>query len=161
VVRRDASRDARLPDVGIGVCRVEVVDVAAELILKLCALAPPEEVRLVEADEAADPGALAGRRAKVHVARPLLLHAEDDVHVALVTYGARLGRRHRGLEEVQVRDVLVAAQQVVPVEHLPGRENDLLPDARFVGEVVAFDVNAVDDGRARLLDLPPEIHHAH
>src|SRR5690606_25697750 len=109
--QRPLDRRVREADVG-------VVDVTAEQALDRPSLALAEEVRLVEPDEAADPGALPHRRAEVHVAGALLLHREDDVHVTLLLLRrADVGRRHGRLEEAQVADALPAPDEEVPVEH--------------------------------------------
>src|SRR5204863_1367795 len=84
VVHADRRRDARLAHGGIGVRDVEIVDVLSELPLEPAALALPEQIRLVEPEEAADAGALSHRRAEVDVAGPLLGNLEHDVDVALI-----------------------------------------------------------------------------
>ena len=67
----------------------------------------------------------------------LLLHAEDDVDVALVVRRLRVRRRQRRLEEAEVADALVAADQRVAAEHVARHDEDLVPDARLRRDVVA------------------------
>ena len=85
-----------------------------ELPLEPAPLALAEEVRLLQPEEAADAGALPQRRAEVDVAGAPLLDPEDDVDVDAVLGRLDVGRRHRLLEEAQVGDVLVRADQRVP-----------------------------------------------
>src|SRR5438552_3333239 len=61
VEQRDGARDPALADGRVGVAQREVVDVLAELPLELAALSAAEEVRLLQPQEAADPGALPQR----------------------------------------------------------------------------------------------------
>ena len=146
---------------GIAVREAEVVDVLAELPVQRALLAHAEQVRLIEADEAADARALPHRRAEVHVPGALLLHVEDDVDVALVVRRLRVRRGKRRLEEAQVADALVAAHQRVAAEHVARHDEDLVPDARLRRDVVAEDLDAVHDRRRLLVDLPPQIHGRH
>jgi hypothetical protein len=126
VICGETARDARLSDVRVAVSQVEIVDVSTELPLQLRAFAAAEQVGLIEADESAEAGSLPHRGAEVDVARSLLFHVEDDVDVALIAARPRFRRRHRRLEEIEVADVLIAANQIVAIEDLTGREDDLL-----------------------------------
>jgi len=58
VVHADRGGECGIPAGGIGERDVEIIDVLAELPLEPAALALSEQVRLVEAEEAADPRAL-------------------------------------------------------------------------------------------------------
>src|SRR5439155_7394877 len=116
VIRREAPRNSRLANIGIAVRCAEIVDEASELPLQLRPFAASQKIRLIEPDEAAKSSPLPHRCTEVDVARSLFLDVEDDVDVALVATGTRLRRWHRRLEEVEISDVLVAADQVVAVE---------------------------------------------
>ena len=98
------------------------------------------------------------RRAEVDASGALLLHPEDDVDVALIIRGLRVGRRQRRLEEIQILNVLIAADQPVLVEHVARKDHELLANAGFVRVVVAEDLDPVHRGRRLLVDLPAEIH---
>src|SRR5262249_51500789 len=116
VIRRHRSRDVRLLDPGIRIGEAEILDVLAELPLERAALALAEQVRLIEADEAADARSLAHGRAEVHVARALLLHVEDQVDVALLVGRVVVRRRHVLLEEAEVGDVSEALNELFLIE---------------------------------------------
>ena len=58
IVEGNRARDVRLADSRIGVAEAEVADVLSELPLQRSALALAEQVRLVEAEESAEAGAL-------------------------------------------------------------------------------------------------------
>src|SRR5262249_34116464 len=79
VIQVDRTRDRRVFDARIRVRHVEIVDVLPVLPLQRRALAEAKQVRLLEADESPETGALSHRRAEAHLARLLLLHLEDDV----------------------------------------------------------------------------------
>ena len=147
VIRREASRNSRLANIGIAIGGAEIVDEAPELPLQLRPFAASQKIRLIEPDKAAKSSALPHRCTEVDVARSLFLDVEDDVDVALVATGTRLRRGHRRLEEVEISDVLVAADQVVAVEDLTRGKYDLLTNARLMGVVVPGDLDSVDDGR--------------
>src|SRR5882762_9360241 len=91
VVNVEGSRNAGLPNRGIGVADGEVADILPELPLKVALLPLAEQVRLVEPEKPAHPGALPDRGAEIDVAGMLLGHAEDHVHVTLIVGGARVG----------------------------------------------------------------------
>src|SRR3989441_12299630 len=118
IVDVEGSRDAGLANRGIGVGDGEVADVLADLPLEVALLPLAEQVRLVEPQKPAYPGALPHRRTEVDVARMLLGHAEDHVHVTLIVGRARVGERQGLLEEAQVRDVLVPPDERVLAEHV-------------------------------------------
>ena len=141
----------------VAVGEVEVVDVAPELPLHLSPLAAAKKVRLIQSDEPAQAGALAHGSTEVDVAGPLFLHVEHNVHIALLATRACLRGSHRRLEEIQVADVLVAADQIIAVEQLARGEDDLLPDARLVGVIVADDLDSVHDRGRSLVDLPAQV----
>src|SRR4029079_8883210 len=126
MVGGDRARHVRLLDERIGVAQAEILDVFPELPIQRTALALAEEVRLVEADEAADAISLSDRRAEVDVAGALFLDVEDDVDVALVVHLARVRRRHVLLEEAEVGDVAVAVDQALLVEYI-ARNDEQLP----------------------------------
>src|SRR5437016_5852089 len=83
-VPRYRRRDARFAHRRIGEGDVEVVDVLAELPLEPAPLPLPEQIGLVEAEEAADARPLPHRGAEVDVAGALLGDAEHHVDVALL-----------------------------------------------------------------------------
>ena len=87
------------------------------------------------------------------------LDVKHDVDVALVVGLRRLRRGQRLIEEPQVGDVLVRAQQRVLAEHVSGEQHDLIADHPLVGDVVADDLDLVDDRRLALVDHPAEIDH--
>ena len=60
----------------------------------------------------------------------------------------------RLLEEPQVGDVLVGADQPLPAEEIAREHDDRLPDHPLVGHVVAHDLDLVDRGRRALADVP-------
>jgi hypothetical protein len=157
VIRAHGSRDTTLLDGRVRVRQVEVIDVAAELPLQRALLAEAEEVRLLESDEAADTSPLPDRRSEIHAPGPFLLHAKDDVDVSPLVCLAGVWRRQRRVEESEVRDVVIAANQQVLVEHVTRQHEDLLANARLGRDVVAEDLDAVHDCRLPLLDVPPEI----
>src|SRR5882724_13230819 len=107
IEERDGARDAALADGRIGVAQREVVDVLAELPLELAALAPAEQVRLLQSKEPTDSGALPQRSAEVDVARPALLDPEGDVDVDPVGRWLDVGIGERLLEESLIGDVLL------------------------------------------------------
>src|SRR2546422_7612996 len=149
----------RSADRRVAVGEVEVVEVLADLPLEAAALPLPEQVRLVQAEEAAHPGALPYRGAEVDVARALLRHTEDHVDIALVVGRTRVGERQRLLEEPQVRDVLVRADQRRLPEHVARDQLDGLSDHALVRHAVAGDLDLVHDGRLPLGDRPPQVDH--
>src|SRR2546422_4410022 len=83
--------------------------------------------------------ALPHRRTEVDVPRAFLRDPEDDIYISLVVRRARVRERHRLLEEPQIGDVLVGANQGVLAEHVAREQDDRLPDHAFVGDVVAGD----------------------
>ena len=75
----------------------------------------PNRLGSSQPDEPADAGALPERRAEVDVAGALLLDPEDDVDVVRRLGAATTsGGGHRLLEESQVGDVLIGADQRDP-----------------------------------------------
>ena len=71
--------------------------------------------------------------------------------------GLRVRRRHVLLEEAEVGDVPITLDQPLAVEHVARKNEQLVANARFRGDVVADDVDAIDDGRRAFIDLPAEI----
>ena len=157
-VERHRHGGARLVQRRIGVRELQVVDVSAVLPVDRAALALAEQVRLVEADESAEPRALPHGSAEVHVARALLLHLEHDVDVALVVRRSRLRKRQGRLEEPEVLDAAVAVDQPLLVEHVAGNDRELVADAGLGRVVVAEDLDAIDDRGRAFLDFPAEVH---
>ena len=155
VEERDRARHPALLDGRVGVREREIVDVGAELPLELAPLAPAEQVRLFEPEEAADAGALPQRRAEVDVAGALLLDPEHHIDVHAVLGWPHVGRRQRLLEVAQVADVLVRADQQLAVEQVARQQHDRLADHPLVGDVVADDLDLVQ--RRRLI-LPGSCH---
>src|SRR5439155_22794690 len=102
VIGGNAAGDSGLPDVGVAVGEVEVVDEASELPLKLSALAAPKQVRLIQADETAESGTLPHRCAEVDITRSLFFVVDDDVDVPLVAAGTSRRSGHRCREEVEL-----------------------------------------------------------
>ncbi len=156
VEERHRARDPRPEHRRIGIAELEVVDVAAELPLQPAPLATTEEVRFLEAEEAAEAGPLPHRRTEVDVAGALLGDREGDVDVAVVER-LDVGHRQRLFEEVQVGDVLVRADQPLAIEQLAREDDDRLADHPIVGDVVADDPDLVDVGRQPLVDADPEV----
>src|SRR5690242_11364856 len=82
---------------------------------------------------------------------------EDEIDVTVLVRRARLRRRHVLLEEAEVRDVAIALNEPVFVEDVARIDVELIADARLDGHVVAEDVDAIDDRRRLLVDIPTEI----
>src|SRR5712692_4033683 len=99
VVEGQGARESPAANRRIGVRRLEVIDVLAELPLKRKALGPTQQVGLLEPDEAAEAGSLSQGCPEIHVAGALLLHSEDDVDIPLLVGGPGIRRRHRVSEE--------------------------------------------------------------
>ena len=148
-----------MPQRGVGVRQVELVDVLAELPLKAALLPLADQVRFFEPDEPAETRALAEGGPEVDLARVLLGHPEDDVDVALLIGGSRVRERQRLLEEAEVGDVLVRADQRVLPEHIARQDDDRVTDHPLARDVVADDLHLVDDGRLRLVQHPPQVDH--
>ena len=161
MVRRDGAGVLGFPDERVRVRQAEVIDVLPELPVERSLLAQAEQVGLVESDEAAHAGALAHGRAEVHVAGALFLHVENDIEVTLLVGALRVRRSNGRFEEAQVADTLVAANQCVAPEDVARHHEDLIPDARFVRDVVAQDVHAIHDGGRAFVHFPPQVHRGH
>ena len=155
-VRVHLPGDEGAADLRIHIRRVEVVDELPVLPLQRPTLAFAEKVRLLEPDEATEPDSLPDRGAEVHVPGPLLLHPEDDVDIPFLVGGAHVREREGRLEETEVRDAPPAPDHPLLVEHIPRDDHQLVADAVLDGEVVAEDVDAIDDRRGPLLDIPPQ-----
>ena len=72
--------------------------------------------------------------------------------------GFTSGRRQRLLEEAEVGDVLIRADQPVAAEEIAREHDDRLADHPLVGDVVADDLDLVDRGRRALPDGPAQVH---
>ena len=155
----DGRGDARLVHRGIGERDVEIVDVLPELPLETAAFALAEQVGLIKAEEPADPRALPHRRAEVDVPGPLLGHAEDDVDIALVVGRLGIGEWHRLIEEAEVRHALVGRDQRILAEHVPRHHHDRFADHAVVRDVVAADLDVIDDRRLPFGDHPAQVDH--
>ena len=152
----DRARHPRQTDLRIGIRQLEVVLVASEVPVHGARLAASKEVRLLQADEAADAQSLAGRGTEVHVAGLLFLDAENDVHVA-AGIRTRVGIRHRRLEESEVRNVLIGADEAILIEHVARHDQQRVPDAAFDGVIVAKNFDTIHDRRLAFLDLPAQV----
>src|SRR6266480_4447401 len=159
IVDVDRAGDAGFANRRVGVGDGEVADVLAELPLEVALFPLPEQVRLVETEETAHPRALPDRSPEVDVAGVFLRDPEDDVHVPLIVGGARIGERQGLLEEAEVGDVLVRADQRILAEYVAGEQHDRLADHPLVGDVVARDLDLVHDGGLSFVDRPTEVHH--
>src|SRR5688572_21995678 len=118
MVHARRARDTRPPNCRVGEAERKLLLIGAELPLQRRPLALAKQVGLVEPEEAADSSSLTHRRSEVDAAGALLLHREYDVDVALLAGGPSVRRRQRRLEEPEVGDVLIAANQSILVEHV-------------------------------------------
>ena len=140
--------------------RRKIVEKSAVLPVERTFLAKAKKIRLLHANEAAEPDiALPHRRAEIDAAGAFFLDLEVDVNIPLIVDRHSARHRHILFEESHVADALKTLNQIVLVERRTGRQINLASNTIFRREIVADDVDAIHDRWISFVDVPTQVDH--